>query len=51
VKEKAGYVLVAAQECNLYMNVVHEAVGFAMTMMQGSEKYKLLSNASNLQIG
>jgi hypothetical protein len=33
------------------MNVVYEAVGFAMTMMQGSEKYKLLSNASNLQIG
>ncbi|PLW42794.1 hypothetical protein PCANC_07980 [Puccinia coronata f. sp. avenae] len=35
VKGKAWYVLVAAQEWNSYMNVVYEAVGFAMTMMQG----------------
>ncbi|EFP89514.1 uncharacterized protein PGTG_15663 [Puccinia graminis f. sp. tritici CRL 75-36-700-3] len=35
VKGKDWYVLVAAQEWNSYMNVVYQAVGFAMTMMQG----------------
>ncbi|KNZ53041.1 hypothetical protein VP01_3360g2 [Puccinia sorghi] len=35
VKGRDWYVLVAAQEWNSYMNVVYQAVGFAMTMMQG----------------
>ncbi|KAI7958601.1 hypothetical protein MJO29_006818 [Puccinia striiformis f. sp. tritici] len=35
LKGKGWYVLVAAQEWNSYMNVVYQAVGFAMTMMQG----------------
>ncbi|POW03175.1 hypothetical protein PSHT_11747 [Puccinia striiformis] len=35
VKGNDWYVLVAAQEWNSYMNVVYQAVGFAMTMMQG----------------
>ncbi|PLW18496.1 hypothetical protein PCANC_12290, partial [Puccinia coronata f. sp. avenae] len=35
VKGKDWYILVAAQEWNSYMNVVYQAVGFAMTMMQG----------------
>jgi hypothetical protein len=38
VKGKDWYVLVAAQEWNSYMNVVYQAVGFAMTMMQGNRK-------------
>jgi hypothetical protein len=51
VKGKAWYVLVAAQEWNSYMNVVYEAVGFAMTMMQGNGNFSLLSNISHVQIG
>ncbi|KAA1075091.1 hypothetical protein PGT21_028599 [Puccinia graminis f. sp. tritici] len=35
VHGKDWYILVAAQEWNSYMNVVYQAVGFAMTMMQG----------------
>lgn len=34
-KGKDWYILVAAQEWNSYMNIAYQAVGFAMTMMQG----------------
>lgn len=39
VQGKDWYILVAAQEWNSYMNVVYQAVGFAMTMMQGNAKH------------
>ncbi|MBW0472740.1 hypothetical protein O181_012455 [Austropuccinia psidii MF-1] len=35
VKGKDWYILVAAQEWNSYMNILYQAVGFSMTMMQG----------------
>ncbi|KAG0139254.1 hypothetical protein CROQUDRAFT_726637 [Cronartium quercuum f. sp. fusiforme G11] len=35
VRGKDWYVLVAAQEWNSFMNIMYQAIGFSMTMMQG----------------
>lgn len=35
VRGKEWYILVAAQEWNGFMNIIYQAIGWAMTMIQG----------------